>query len=326
MTVTLLVGAIGLGTILLYGCLGEILTEKSGNLNLGIPGIMCVGTAGGCFGVSTYMNMVSSPEQASWILLILIAVLGAALFAAALAAIYAFVTVSLRCNQNVTGLTVTIFGSGFSQFFMDEYVDNTFFARASILFRRGIVPVSIPENFWASLGQIFLSHGVLVYFAIVIAVVLNYILKRTKIGLNLRAVGENPATADAMGINVTKYKFIAICVGGAIAGIGGLFYVMDFNVGSWENATTIESYGWLAIALVIFTLWKPNLAIFGSFLFGALFIAPNIISNISFSTMKLFKLLPYVVTLVVLIVTSILGKKNVQPPASLGINYFREER
>lgn len=326
MLVTIIVGAIGFGTILLYGCLGEILTEKSGNLNLGIPGIMATGTAGGCFGVSTYVGMLDNPANANWVLMVLIAVLSAVLFSSALAAVYAFVTVSLRCNQNVTGLAVTTFGVGFSQFFMDGYVNSSTFFVGSSLIRKGLLDIKIPQNFGEVLGKVFLSHGILVYCAIIIAVVMWYVFKRTRVGLNLRAVGENPATADAMGINVSKYKYVAIILGGAIAGLGGLFYVMDFNLGSWENASTIEAYGWLAIALVIFTLWKPNLAIFGSYLFGGLFIIPMVISGISFSTMKLFKIIPYAVTVIVLIITSIVGKKNVRPPASLGLNYFREER
>ena len=126
-------------------------------------------------------------------------------------------------------------------------------------------------------------------------------------------------------------KFLAIlltvlALGSAIAGLGGMFYIMDYIGGSWENASTIEGLGWLAIALVIFCLWKPDLSILGSFLFGALYIAPSIITGISFSQMKLLKLLPYVVTVVVLIITSIKGSKENQPPASLGLNYFREER
>ncbi len=151
-------------------------------------------------------------------------------------------------------------------------------------------------------------------------------LKRTAVGLNLRAVGENPATADAEGINVTKYKYGAILTGSAIAGLGGVYYIMDYIGGSWENSSTIEGLGWLAMALVIFTMWKPDLSIIGSIIFGALYIASNYIIGISFAQMKLLKLLPYVITVIVLIVTSIIGKKETQPPASLGVNYFREDR
>ena len=318
----LLVGAISLGVVFLLGSVGEIITEKSGHLNLGIPGIMCMGTAGGCFGVALYMNSLPTPDNAVWVLLILSAIFFSALFGALGGLIYAFLTVSLRSNQNVTGLALTIFGAGFTQFFMDTFVDRSRFAAASRLISSSI----IGDTDLGWFGEIFLNHGFLVYFAIIIAVATSLVLNKTRLGLNLRAVGENPATADAAGINVTRYKYLAILIGSAIAALGGMFYIMDYIGGSWENASTIESFGWLSIALVIFTLWKPNLSILGSFLFGALYIAPSIITGISFSEMKLLKLLPYVVTVIVLIITSILDSKENQPPASLGLNYFREER
>ncbi|MGN1100066.1 MAG: ABC transporter permease [Christensenellales bacterium] len=322
MFVTFLASAISLGAIFLYGCVGEILTEKSGHLNLGIPGIMCMGTAGGCFGVSLYMGSIPDPANPNWFLLILISVVMAAVFAALLGLIYAFLTVTLRSNQNVTGLALTIFGVGFTQFFMDNFVDKTHFSKASTFFIK-----SLPfADSLGIFGDLVLSYGVLVYLAIAVALIASFVLNRTRVGLFLRAVGENPATADAAGINVMKYKYTAILTGSGIAGIGGLFYVMDFIKGSWENASTIEAMGWLAIALVIFTLWKPNLSILGSFVFGGLYIAANYIIGVSFSQMKLLKLLPYVVTIIVLIVTSILDKKENQPPAALGMSYFREDR
>lgn len=322
MFVTFLTSAISLGAIFLYGCVGEILTEKSGHLNLGIPGVMCMGTAGGCFGVSLYMGSIPDPANPNWFLLILISVVMAAVFAALLGLIYAFLTVTLRSNQNVTGLALTIFGVGFTQFFMDNFVDKTHFSKASTFFIKSL-PFADDLGIF---GDLVLSYGVLVYLAIAVALIAAFVLNRTRVGLFLRAVGENPATADAAGINVTKYKYTAILTGSGIAGIGGLFYVMDFIKGSWENASTIEAMGWLAIALVIFTLWKPNLSILGSFVFGGLFIAANYIIGVSFSQMKLLKLLPYVVTIIVLIVTSILDKKENQPPAALGMSYFREDR
>lgn len=322
----LITGAISIGVVFLYGCIGEILTEKSGHLNLGVPGIMCMGAAGGCWGVSIYMGSLSNPNEAVWLWLILTAVIFAMLFGAMGGAIYSLLTVSLRSNQNITGLALTTFGSGFAQFVMNEYVDKSFFAQASKVIRRSF---SFADDLgW--FGEIFFSHGILVYLAIAIALVASYVLKRTKVGLNLRAVGENPATADAAGVNVTAYKYGAILIGSAIAGIGGMFYVMDYIGGSWENASTIEAYGWLSIALVIFCLWKPNLSILGAFLFGALyvspFVMPGIIEGITTTQTELLKIVPYVVTVIVLIITSILDSKENQPPASLGLNYFREER
>ena len=318
----IIVGGISIGVVFLLGSVGEIITEKSGHLNLGIPGIMCMGAAGGCYAISLYMNALESSASASWILLVLIAVLGAGITGALGGLIYAFLTVSLRANQNVTGLALTTFGVGFAQFIMDTYVNRIRFSDASKMLRYSI----LGNADWGWFGKIFLGHGILVYLAIAIAIVSSIILKRTRVGLNLRAVGENPATADATGINVTAYKYGAILVGSAIAGLAGMFYIMEYIGGSWENATTIEGLGWLSIALVIFTVWKPDLCILGSLLFGALYIASSSIMGITFSQMKLLKLLPYVVTILVLIFTSIRGKKENQPPASLGVNYFREER
>ncbi len=319
--IVLLTGAISIGAVFLFGCVGEILTEKSGHLNLGIPGIMCMGTAGGCWGVSLYMNSLASANNASWIVLMFIVIFFAALFGAFGGVIYSFLTVTLRSNQNITGLALTIFGSGFAQFFIDNYVDRTFFAAASKVIKSSILGSA--DLGW--FGDIFLSYGFLVYLAIAIALVAAFVLKKTRVGLNLRAVGENPATADAAGINVNGYKYGAILIGSAIAGLGGMYYIMDYIGGSWENASTIEGLGWLAIALVIFTLWKPDLSILGSFLFGALYIISDVV-NVSITEKPLFKLIPYFVTVVVLIITSIIGNKSVQPPASLGVNYFREER
>ena len=322
MLTNFLIGAIALGVVLLYGCMGETLMEKAGQLNLGIPGIMCMGTAGGCFGAAQYMNRLADAGDAAWLPLILISILFSILFSILTGAIYAFLTVTLRCNQNITGLAITTFGTGLSQFIMDPaYVPRDRFGAASALFARGFV------NDPAANGvlRVFFSHGVFVYLAIALAVLFAFVLKRTRLGLHLRAVGESPAAADADGINVTAYKYGAILVGSAVAGFGGLFYTMDYLKGSWENASTIEAFGWLAIALVIFTLWRPNVSIFGSILFGALLIAAFVLGGSS-SQKELLKLLPYVITVLVLVITSIRNKKENQPPASLGLSYFREER
>lgn len=324
-----IVSAINISTVFLFGCVGETITEKSGHLNLGIPGIMCMGTLGGGFGVSLYMNGLGDVANASWILLLLSALFFSMLFAAFGGVIYAFLTVTLRCNQNITGLAITTFGAGLTDYFM-SVIDKYRFTPASNLLRKSLIDVFPALENLGWFGEIFLSHGVLVYLAIIIAVVVAILLKKTRIGLNLRAVGENPATADAAGINVNAYKYGAILLGAAIAGIGGLFYVMDNTAGSWENSSTISALGWLSIALVIFAIWKPDLAIFGSFIFGMLYVFGSYSSLFGIITSlagrELLKLLPYVVTLIVLIVTSIVGKKETQPPASLGLNYFREER
>lgn len=322
MIVTFLMSAIAIGTVLLFGCVGETITEKAGHLNLGIPGIMCTGTVGGCLFVSLYLQSLESVENASWLVLVSISLLGAFLFAMLTGAIYAVMTITFRCNQNITGLAITIFGNGVTQFLMHSYVDRTGFSTAGKIIAK-CLPFAENSD---GIVKVLFGHGIYVYLAIAIAMVTTFIFNRTRVGLNLRAIGESAATADAMGVNVTLYKYVAILIGSGIAGFGGVFYIMDYVKGSWETAATIEAFGWLAIALVIFTLWKPNVSIVGSYIFGALYIAAFVFGNITSSEREILKMLPYVITIIVLIITSIMNKKENQPPASLGLSYFREER
>lgn len=172
-------------------------------------------------------------------------------------------------------------------------------------------------------GKLFFSYGALVYIAIILAIITAIVIKKTRVGLNLRAVGENPATADAAGISVTKYKYTATLIGSMIAGLGGLFYIMDYLGGSVEYS--VDTYGWMAVALVIFTVWRPNWAILGSIVFSMLYFMPNYIS-VSFAQKEIIKMIPYLVTIIVLVITSIISRRETQPPASLGLTYFREER
>lgn len=314
--VSFLSSAIRLSATFLYGSTGEIITEKSGHLNLGIPGVMSVGAAIGCM---TVFKLLKAKIYSS-LLLILLPILATLVAGGLMGLLYSFLTVTLRANQNVTGLALTTFGVGLAGHFMNRMkAEVSIIAKAS-QFYSNLFEVS-SKNWFV---QIFLSHGILVYLAIIIAVVAQVILNRTRIGLHLRAVGESPATADAAGINVTGYKYVATIVGSAIAGLGGLFTIMDYMGGNWEYV--LEGFGWLSIALVIFTLWRPALAIPGSIIFGGLYIAAGYIGGITFAQIELIKLLPYVMTIVVLIFTSIVGSKKAQPPASLGLNYFREER
>lgn len=322
MIVTFLMSAIAIGTVLLFGCVGETITEKAGHLNLGIPGIMCTGTVGGCLFVSLYLQSLESAEKASWLILVSISLLGAFLFAMLTGAIYAVMTITFRCNQNITGLAITIFGNGVTQFLMHSYVDRTGFSTAGKIIAK-CLPFAENSD---GIVKVLFGHGIYVYLAIAIALVTTFIFNRTRVGLNLRAIGESAATADAMGVNVTLYKYVAILIGSGIAGFGGVFYIMDYVKGSWETASTIEAFGWLAIALVIFTLWKPNVSIVGSYIFGALYIAAFVFGNITSSEREILKMLPYVITIIVLIITSITNKKENQPPASLGLSYFREDR
>ena len=311
-----LVSSIRLGMAFLFGSTGETITEKSGHLNLGIPGVMCVGASCGCF--AEYLYLTAAGPRANYVLAVLIPVIATMLGGALMGFIFSFLTVTLRANQNVTGLALTTFGVGVSDYMIAE--TGSIYSKGSRFFTSSL-PFADDLGWF---GEIFLSHGILIYLAIVVAILSSYMLTKTRIGLNLRAVGENPATADAAGINVSRYRYASTCIGCAIAGLGGLSFIMDYLNGNWEYC--IDAIGWLAIALVIFTVWKPGLAIIGSIIFGALYIASSYITGVSFASKEIFKMLPYVVTIVVLIFTSIRDKKENQPPQSLGLAYFREDR
>ncbi len=323
--ISLITTAISFGTVIMYGSLGETLTEKSGHLNLGVPGIMYMGGIGGLIGAFLYETNAASPVPGVGLIIALVSALVCSLLGGL---IYSFLTITLRANQNVTGLTLTIFGSGLANFFGGSLsklaggVGQISVAVTSSAFRATQhLTDGIPY-----FDEIFCNYGFMVYLAIIIAAVLSFIIKRTSIGLNLRAVGENPATADAAGINVIRYKYAATCVGACISGLGGLYYVMDYIKGTWANDGNIEAVGWLAVALVIFATWKPLRSIWGAYLFGALYWLYNFIPGLSRSSQELFKMLPYIVTILVLITVSLRRKKEDQPPSSLGLSYFREDR
>ncbi len=311
-----LLTAIPLGMTFLYGCTGEILTEKAGHLNLGIPGIMCMGGACGCLALK-----IMSDGNLPPMLIVLIAILAAFLGGVLMGLIYSFLTVTLKANQNVTGLAMTTFGVGTTKFIMSGMATQAMkYLYALDYFRFPFAESTTSLKYC----------GIMMYLAIAIALVASYVLTRTRVGLHLRAVGENPATADAVGINVTGYKYVATCIGSGVAALGGLFYIMDYS-GSYEAYKSIEALGWLAIALVIFTLWRPHISIIGSILFGALYLAgshiPTLLGiQLDMSATPLLQMLPYAVTIIVLIVTSVRKNRESQPPASLGLSYFREER
>jgi simple sugar transport system permease protein len=174
-------------------------------------------------------------------------------------------------------------------------------------------------------GKLFLSYGFLAYIAVLIALTAGYILSHTRTGLHLRSVGESPATADAAGIDVSRYKYVSTCVGSMIAGLGGLYYVMDYASGVWSN-DAFGDRGWLAIALVIFTVWKTDLGIIGAILFGGLMIVNSYVPGLGLADQELIRILPYLVTIIVLIIVSAREKRETQPPQSLGLSYFREDR
>ena len=326
--ITFLHRAIMQGIPLLFGSTGEIMTEKSGNLNLGIPGVMYIGGMSGVIGAFLYENSLSSPSDAVGFLAVMIPLLCCALGSLLAGLIYCFLTVTLRANQNVTGLALTTFGTGFGNFFggsliklVGSDVPSVALTTTSNYFRTTLPGAETTGWF----GKLFLSYGFLAYAAVIIAIICSYFLNHTRHGLNLRAVGENPATADAAGIDVSKSKYLATSIGSVIAGIGGLFYVMDYANGVWSNEG-FGDRGWLAIALVIFAIWKPDFGILGSILFGGLYIVYLFIPGLKMSTQELFKMLPYIVTIIVLVIVSVRKKREDQPPASLGLSYFREDR
>lgn len=318
------VAAVLAGTPLLFGTLGEILTEKSGNLNLGVEGMMFMGGAGGLFGAYYYEQTVANPVGFG---AAIAAVISAFLCAALGAFIYSVLTVTLRANQTVTGLALTIFGTGVGNFLGEELANIAGgFATVSNVskdvFNNGVSVLSeIPI-----VGRLLFSYNFTVYLAIAVAIALAWFLYRSRTGLNLRAVGESPATADAAGINVTRYKYLATIVGGGICGLGGLFIVMNAASGSggtWVH-NGISGQGWISVALVIFVTWSPSRALWGSLLFGALSVMRMYVPL--GIPAQIYIIFPYIATIIVLVAVSMRSRRESHPPASLGTAYFREER
>ncbi len=320
--------AVQQGVPLLFGCTGETITEKSGNLNLGIPGVMYVGAISGVIGSFFYEQSAASGGLNGF-LAILIPLICSLVGSFLMGLLYCFLTVSLRANQNVTGLAMTTFGIGFGNFFGGSLIKLAGADVPSISLSATSAYFSSTLPFASKMGwvgKVFFSYGFLAYVAIIIAFVCAYVLRKTRVGLHLRAVGEDPAAADADGIDVKKYKYVSTCLGCMIAGLGGLYYVMDYACGVWSN-DAFGDRGWLAIALVIFTIWKPDVSVISSILFGGLYILYLYLPSGTHTEYKeLYKMIPYIVTLVVLVFTSMRNKREDQPPKSLGTNYFREER
>ena len=322
--ILLLLAAIAYGTPLLFGTLGEILTEKSGNLNLGVEGLMFMGGAFGLGGVFYFERFTG---LSSYPLALLIALLSAFLAGALAALIFSFLTITLRANQNVTGLALAIFGTGVGQF-AGEMMRIRVQGYVSLsLELTNSLPASPFPQFLRDIpyvGELLFGNSIFFYLGILAAVLMHLFLKKTRRGLYLRAVGENPSTADSAGINVTRYKYLATVIGGGISAIGGVVYIFTTAGCTWNNEG-LSGVGWLAVALVIFCLWRPLSAIWGSVLFGALMILYMRL-HIAFIPTELYKILPYVVTVVVLILSSLRNNKEKQPPEALGLAYFREDR
>ncbi len=301
---------------LLYGTLGEILTQKAGNINLGVEGMMYLGAIAG---------FLAGYHTDSLALTLILAMLAGA----AGASVYALLTVTLKANQNVTGLTLTIFGTGVANFLGEQaklaVPVGTAFMSARLKTQLSPLRLGALSDL-PLIGRLLFNHSILTYLALALGITMSLYLNRSRRGLNLRAVGENPAAADAMGVRVNLYKYAHIMAGGALAGLGGVYVSMVTALGNWQP-NIISGQGWIAIALVIFASWKPLRAILGSLVFGALSVlrlyVPREVADIPGA---LFSMLPFVVTCVVLVLSSIRMKRENQQPASCGINYFREER
>jgi len=301
--------AIIAGIPLLFATLGEIITERSGHLNLGVEGMMLMGAVIGFqMGYTT-----NSP---------VLALLFAAMAGAAGALIYAFLTVSLRANQVVSGLALTIFGTGFAGFVGQSLVGMKMTDGFNGFFNEIRIPGlgNIPY-----VGDILFNHDIFVYFGYITAIILGIYMYNTHKGLNLRAVGENPAAADAASVPVTLYKYIHILLGGALCGLGGAYLSLVY-VPVWQENIT-AGRGWIAVALVIFSGWNPYKAIFGAFLFGGLDIIGFRLQGTGIAISQyVFDMAPYLVTIIILVIVSMRKSKKSAPPKALGEPYFREER
>jgi simple sugar transport system permease protein len=301
--------AVKAGTCLLFATLGEIISEKVGHLNLGVEGMMQMGAVIGFIAGYTFGDPY-------------IAVICAALAGMTGALIYAFLTVTLKANQVVTGLTLSIFGVGFAAFFGENFVGKNVPMAIVDFFK----PIKIPFlGDIPYLGEIFFDHSMYVYFSYILVIVVYFYLYKTKWGLNTRMIGENPSAADASGIAVDRYKYINIAISGALCGIGGAFLSLVYI--SVYPVNVVSGRGWIAVALVIFAMWNPGKAMLGAYFFGALDIASFWLQKYNLPiSIYFFTALPYLATVFVLIFTSMRKGMSKKEPAWLGKNYFKEDR
>ena len=317
LVVVVLAQAVLYGTPLLYAALGELLAERSGVLNLGVEGMMLFGAAVGYW--------VTQKVHGSDSTVLVLAILGAAASGAAMAAIHAFLTITMRASQNVCGVALTIFacGLGLSAYFGNEL--HLADVPASVQF--GSIDVFGLKDLWV-FGPILFEQSALVYASWALTLVVGLYLARTRWGLNVRAVGEAPASADAMGINVTLYRYVHVLVGGALAGVGGACYSLSITPGWVSGDTQVNGAGWIAIALVIFAFWRAELCLVGAYLFGGMAALPFALQAHGVTIApELLQSLPYVMTVVVLVIVSAgLARRHLGAPAALGIPYVREER
>lgn len=303
--VSILAAAVTAGTPILYAALGELITERAGIINLGMEGIMLVGA------VSGFIAAVVSASP--WL-----GLLAAMLAGGLMALLHAFLTVTLRANQVVCGLALTIFGTGLSGYLGKAYIGQ---------------PVPRPFQVWPLeplaniplLGPVFFQHDVMVYLSYLLVPLLWIFLYRTRAGLNLRSLGENPAAADALGVNVFGLKYLYVVLGGMLAGAGGAYLSLAYAPSWLENMTA--GRGWIAVALVIFALWNPLRALAGSYFFGGIDALGFRLQALGVLVPSFFlKMLPYLFT--VLVLTLVLARHNnrLGAPGALGLAYDREER
>lgn len=304
-----LAAAIVAGTPLLFATVGELITEKSGSLNLGVEGMMLMGACiGFVVGLAT-----GSP---------VLALIGAALAGAGGALIFALITVTLRANQVVTGLTLTIFGAGFSRFVGQNMVGAVIPAELRGSFGKINIPFLSDIPFF---GPVFFKQDAFVYLGYMVVLVASIYMYKTRIGLNMRAVGENAGAADASGINIFLYKYVHIILGGALCGLGGA-YLSLVTVPIWQ-VDVVGGRGWIAVALVIFASWNPIKALLAAFLFGGLSILGLRLQSMGVNVSQyLVDMIPYISTILIVIISTMRNRKEGLPPGDLGNPYFREER
>jgi simple sugar transport system permease protein len=315
--VVVIASGIAYGTPLLYASLGELLAERSGVLNLGVEGMMLVGAVIGFWAIDR-IHTSSSVALA-------IGVVVAAIAGAAMASIHAFLVITMRASQIVSGLALTIFAGAVG---LSSYLGNDL-NLAGVPAPHAFTPI-FPSSMqdWPVVGPILFGQDVLVYLSWALVVLLIYYLNRTRHGLNVRAVGESPGAADAMGINVSGYRYAHTIAGGAFAGVAGATFTLAITP-QWVDGIT-GGAGWIAIALVIFAFWRPELCLVGAYFFGALqALAPELQARqINLGPTVLWtNSLPYIATIVVLVIVSASNaKRRLGAPAALGFAYTREER
>jgi ABC-type uncharacterized transport system permease subunit len=302
----LLSAAIRSGTILLYPTIGEIFAERAGVMNVGIEGMMLIGAFFGFVVAYTTKN----PYLGFF----------AGMLAGGLASlIHAFISITLRGNQVVSGLALTIFGGGITNFYGQHYVNY----QLGLNLRYISIPIlsKIPV-----IGQVFFNQDIFVYIAYILAICMWFILYKTKVGVHLRAVGENAKAADAMGVNVYATRYFWTFFGGLLAGAGGAYLTIGYAP-FWLDAIT-AGRGWIAVALVIFAMWDPLNAIFGAYLFGSID-ALQFQLQAAGTTIpsSLLTMQPYLLTFIVIVIASVIVRvRHIGVPKELGIPYSREEK